>query len=73
MDPSSGEHPVSVVAISGMTFELETPHGRMLAGIVQFERDLISERTKLPLDRTGSRHQKNTILDIMKRSREKSL
>lgn len=33
---------VSVVAMSGMTFELGTPHGRMmatlLAGIAQFER-----------------------------------
>ena len=41
---------VSVVAMSGMTFELNTPHGRMmatlLAGIAQFERDLISERVK---------------------------
>lgn len=41
---------VSVVAMSGMTFELESPHGRMmatiLAGIAQFERDLISERVK---------------------------
>jgi len=38
---------VSVVAMSGMTFEFETPHGRMmatmLAGIAQFERDLISD------------------------------
>jgi len=41
---------VSLVAMSGMTFELGTPHGRMmatmLAGISQFERDLISERVK---------------------------
>ena len=33
-----------------MTFELETPHGRMmatvLAGIAQFECDLLSERVK---------------------------
>ena len=38
---------VSVVAMSGMTFELDTPHGRMmatmLAGIAQFESDLLSE------------------------------
>ena len=41
---------VSVVAMSGMTFELDTPHGRMmatmLAGVAQFESDLLSERVK---------------------------
>jgi len=41
---------VSVVAMNGMALELDTPHGRMmatvLAGIAQFERELISERVK---------------------------
>lgn len=41
---------VSVIAMSGMTFDLTSPHGRMLAtvlsGIAEFERDLISERVK---------------------------
>jgi len=41
---------VSAIAMNGMTFDLSTPHGRMLAtflsGIAEFERDLISERVK---------------------------
>jgi DNA invertase Pin-like site-specific DNA recombinase len=41
---------VSVVSMNGMTFDLSSPHGRMLAtflaGIAEFERDLISERVK---------------------------
>jgi DNA invertase Pin-like site-specific DNA recombinase len=41
---------VSLVALNGMTFDLSTPHGRMMAtilsGIAEFERDLISERVK---------------------------
>lgn len=53
---------VSVVAMSGMTFELETPHGRMmatiLAGIAQFERDLISERVKSGLAAARARGRK---------------
>ena len=41
---------VSVVALNGMMFDLSTPHGRMiatvLAGIAEFERELIQERIR---------------------------
>jgi putative DNA-invertase from lambdoid prophage Rac len=50
------------VAMSGMTFELESPHGRMmatmLAGIAQFERDLMSERIKSGLAAAKARGKK---------------
>jgi len=53
---------VSVVAMSGMTFELDTPHGRMmatlLAGIAQFERDLLSARVKSGLAAARARGKK---------------
>ncbi len=99
-----------------MAFELETPSGRMmatlLAGIAQFERDLLSERVKSGLAAARARGKKlgrqlgqrpksdklapwvvqavadgrsyrwiahdlkiskNTVLDIVKRSRPKTL
>lgn len=41
---------VSLVALSGMTFDLMTPHGRMmatlLASIAEFERELTAERVR---------------------------
>ena len=41
---------VSVIALNGMAFDLVTPHGRMiatvLAGIAEFERELIQERIR---------------------------
>lgn len=53
---------VSVVAMSGMTFELDSPHGRMmatiLAGVAQFERDLLSERVKSGLAAARARGKK---------------
>jgi putative DNA-invertase from lambdoid prophage Rac len=41
---------VSVIAMGGLAFDLATPHGRMLAtviaGIAEFERELIRERVR---------------------------
>jgi DNA invertase Pin-like site-specific DNA recombinase len=41
---------VSVIAMNGLTFDLSTPHGRMMAtiiaGIAEFERELIQERVR---------------------------
>ena len=57
-----GNWNVSVVAMQGLTFELGTPHGRMmttlLAGIAQFERDLLSERVKSGLASARKRGKK---------------
>jgi len=43
-------HRVSVIAINGLAFDLTTPHGRMMAtiiaGIADFERELIQERIR---------------------------
>jgi DNA invertase Pin-like site-specific DNA recombinase len=41
---------VSVIALNGMAFDLTTPHGRMiatvLAGIAEFERELLQDRIR---------------------------
>lgn len=53
---------VSVIAMSGMTFDISTPHGRMMAtflsGIAEFESDLISERVKSGLAAAKARGKK---------------
>lgn len=53
---------VSVIAMSGMAFDLSTPHGRMMAtflsGIAEFEHDLISERVKSGLAAAKARGKK---------------
>ena len=53
---------VSVVAMNGMTFDLDTSHGRMMAtmlsGVARFERDLISERVKSGLAAAKARGKK---------------
>ena len=63
----------TVIAITGMTFDLATPHGRMLAtvlaGIAEFERDLISERVKSGLAAARARGK---VLGRQKGQRPKS-
>lgn len=53
---------VSVIAMSGMTFDLSSPHGRMMAtflsGIAELERDLISKRVKSGLAAAKARGRK---------------
>ena len=53
---------VSVIAISGLAFDLSTPHGRMmatiLAGVAEFERELIQERVRSGIAAAKARGQR---------------
>lgn len=54
---------VSLIAMSGMTFDLSTPQGKMittmLAAFSEFERDLIAERTKSGIAAAHARGKKS--------------
>ena len=53
---------VSLVALNGMTFDVSTPHGRMmatvLAGIAEFERELTVERIRSGIAAAKARGKK---------------
>lgn len=53
---------VSVITLSGMAFDLSTPHGRMmatiLAGVAEFERELIQERVRSGIAAARNRGQR---------------
>ena len=50
---------VSLIAQTGLTFDLVTPHGKMIASVMaslaEFERDLIRERIKSGLEAARAR------------------
>jgi DNA invertase Pin-like site-specific DNA recombinase len=52
----------SLVALNGMAFDLSTPHGRMmatvLAGVAEFERELIHERIRSGIATARARGKK---------------
>lgn len=53
---------VSVIALNGLAFDLATPHGRMmatvLAGVAEFERELIAERARSGLAAAKARGER---------------
>jgi hypothetical protein len=59
---------VSVLAVSGLQFDLSTPHGKMIASVIaapaEFELDLIRERIKSGIAAAKARGKRRSAPEI---------